>query len=182
MTITLVTGNAGKLAEWRRLFPADITLEAASLDLDEIQSMDLEKIALDKAKRAYAELQRPVMVEDVAFGLEKLGGLPGPFMRYFEDALGKEAMWIVAGKTPGEPANATCTAVYYDGETTLVGTGSVSGVIVEPRGESGFGFDKVFQPEGHNQTFAEMGPEAKDAISHRRKAIENLVSQLKSTL
>ena len=140
--------------------------------------MDLAKIATDKAKRAHAQLQRPVIVEDVAFGLAKLGGLPGPFMRYFEDALGKEAMYILAGK-PGEPATATCTVVYYDGTTTLLASGHLSGIIVAPRGESGFGFDRVFQPDGSNETFAEMGGAKKDTISHRSIAIKDLVRQLK---
>ncbi|HET6924566.1 MAG TPA: non-canonical purine NTP pyrophosphatase, partial [Candidatus Saccharimonadales bacterium] len=87
-TITFVTGNPGKLAEWQRLFPADIRLESADVDLDEIQSLDLEAIAIDKAKRAYAQLQRPVLVEDVAAGLDSLGGLPGPFVKYFEKSIG----------------------------------------------------------------------------------------------
>lgn len=180
-SIVLVTGNKGKLTEWQRMFPADIKLEVASLDLEEIQSLDLAKITTDKAKRAYAELRCPVIVEDVAFGLEKLGGLPGPFIRYFNDVLGKQAMYILAGK-PGEPAIATCTAVYFDGSVTLVGVGKVHGVIVEPRGESGFGFDSGFQPDGSNKTYAEMTGEEKDAVSHRSLAIKDLLEKLTGQL
>lgn len=52
--------------------------------------------------------------------------------------------------------------------------GEIKGRIVRPRGESGFGWDPVFQPDGYSKTFAEMGADEKNAISHRFKAFEKL--------
>lgn len=177
-TITLVTGNAGKLKEWQRLLPKDITLEAVDIDLDEIQSLDLEAIVIDKAKRAYEQVGKPVLVEDVAAGLVKLGGLPGPFIKYFEIALGQDALYQLAGKS-GEPAIVTATICYYDGVTAITARGDVAGIVVAPRGNNGFGFDVCFQPEGSTKTYAEMDSDEKDSISHRSQALKVLLKQLK---
>src|SRR4051794_8967648 len=94
--LTLVTGNEHKLAEWRRLLPAGFKLENVELDLHEVQSLDLEVIIIDKVKRAYASVGKPVIAEDVSAGLDKLGGLPGPFMKFFEKQLGKDALFQLA--------------------------------------------------------------------------------------
>ena len=81
--IFLVTGNKNKLREWQEVLPANVQIDTVDVDLDEIQSDDPEVIVADKARRAYEKVGKPVVVEDVEAGLEKLGGLPGPFIKYF---------------------------------------------------------------------------------------------------
>jgi XTP/dITP diphosphohydrolase len=176
-TIALVTGNPGKLAEWQRLFPKHIVLEAFDADLDEIQSMDLEAIALDKAKRAYEHVGKPVLVEDVSAGLVKMKGLPGPFIKYYELAIGMDALYQLAEKE-GDPAVVTCTIGYCDEKRSFAVSAEVLGTVAAPRGTNGFGFDAVFVPDGYTQTFGEMSHEQKDAISHRTLAIQELIKQL----
>lgn len=178
-TITLVTGNAGKLAEWQRLFPSNIRLDAADINLDEIQSLDLEAIVKDKATRAYERIGSPVIVEDVSAGILKLHGLPGPFIKFFEIEMGDDALYQLAG-AECEPAIVTCTVAFYDGLSTLIARADIEGTIVASRGDNGFGFDKVFIPKGHAKTFGEMSAEEKDSISHRNTAIKSLVMQLES--
>ena len=178
-TITLVTGNPGKLAEWQRLFPAEFKLETAAIELDEIQSLDLESIVTDKALRAYERLGKPVIVEDVAAGLVKLGGLPGPFVKFFEVQLGPSALLQLAGE-PGCPAIVTCCVAFYDGTTTITARGEATGTIVALRGEQGFGFDTCFMPDGSDKTFGEMSFAEKDGFSHRARAVKALVTQLKN--
>jgi non-canonical purine NTP pyrophosphatase (RdgB/HAM1 family) len=179
--ITLVTGNPGKLAEWQRMFPADIQLDAADVDLDEIQSLDLDAIAVDKARRAYEQLKRPVIVEDVSAGLDNLGGLPGPFIKFFEHKLGLDALRQMAAHE-GDPATVVCTVAYYNGTHAIIGRGVIHGKAVDSRGDGGFGFDKNFVPNGHEHTYGEMTDEEKDAVSHRSIAIKDLVEKLKSEL
>ena len=176
-TITLVTGNPGKLAEWQLLLPAGLKIEIANVDLNEIQSMDSEVIVADKAKRAYELLKSPVLVEDVSTGLDNLGGLPGPFMKYFEQRLGSEALHRLADNE-GDPVTIVCTIGYYDGADMLFAHGTITGTVVAPRGTHGFGFDPVVVPAGHTRTFAEMTTKEKNQISHRSLAIEDMISKL----
>src|SRR5438045_2313399 len=91
-TITLVTGNPGKLRELQALLPTYFAFEAHALDLPEIQSLDPQEIVTDKLQRAYEVIKAPVIVEDVSAGVDELRGLPGPFFKFFEKALGKEAL------------------------------------------------------------------------------------------
>jgi inosine triphosphate pyrophosphatase len=175
--IVLVTGNPNKLREWQQMMPSAIDLESVDVDLVEVQSDDPEEIVTDKAKRAYAHVGKPVIVEDVDAGLEKLDGLPGPFIKFFNKKLGKDALFKLAGRE-GEKAMVGCTAAYYDGEKMIIVRGEVNGTVVAPRGDS-FGFDIVFVPDGESQTFAEMSSEKKNSLSHRHKAIQLLVERLK---
>jgi len=168
--IFLVTGNANKLAEWRRLLPADIQIDSVDVDLPEIQSMDPEEIVADKAKRAYAIVGKPVVVEDVSAGLYKLNGLPGPFIKFFIKSLGETALFQLA-EHEGDAATVSCAIAYYDGKDLITVKGDVSGTVVEGRGENGFGFDKTFIPAGQTSTYAEMTSEQKDTVSHRSRAI-----------
>ena len=179
-TTYLVTGNPGKLRELQALLPASLNLTAKKLDIHEIQSMDLGEIVRDKLRRAYDQLGQPVIVDDVSAELACLGGLPGPYMRTFEDTLGNKALWELARHYDDRSATIRCTMGYYDGQNMKVVTGSVHGQIVEPRGKNGFGFDFVFMPNGHERTNAEMTLEEKNKISHRALAIKKLVAALES--
>jgi non-canonical purine NTP pyrophosphatase (RdgB/HAM1 family) len=176
MKITLVTGSQWKLKEWRRILPSDVTLEHVDIDLPEIQSDDIEEIVIDKAKRAYAVAQRPVVVEDLSAGLVKHQGLPGPFIKFFVKKLGPGALQILAGED-GARAVVTCAIASYDGTDVTIATSIVHGTAVAPVGENGFGFDRSFIPDGSDMTFARMSVEDKDRVSHRALAIREFIEK-----
>lgn len=175
--ITLVTGNKHKLLEYQRLMPTSIPFGSVALDFAEIQSMDSAEIVLDKAKRAYEELGKPVLVEDVSAGLVSLNGLPGPFIKFYEQLLGMDALYQIA-HGDDKRTTITCTIGYYDGQEIIIASGTVKGIVVPKRAPTGFGFDCVFMPEGHNKTFSEMGVAEKDILSHRALAVKDLARQL----
>lgn len=177
--ILLVTGNAHKLKEWQSSMPSEITLNSVDIDLPELQSDDPIEIVTDKAKRAYDVVGKPVIVEDVSAGLVELGGLPGPFIKFFMKKLGQSALYQLAGQREGALAIVSCAAAYYDGQKSISVKGDVKGSIVAPRGDSTFGFDVTFIPDGYEQTYAEMSPDLKSGISHRAVAIANLLEELK---
>lgn len=154
-------------------------METLDVDLPEIQSDNAEEIITDKARRAYEASGKPVVVEDVEAGLEKLNGLPGPFIKYFNKKLGNDALYRLAGRE-GERAMVSCSVAYYDGDKMLTVRSDVPGTIVAPRGQHGWGFDFTFVPEGETQTFAEMGEEKKHSFSHRSKAIQLFVEKYKT--
>ncbi len=157
--------------------PTDIDFESTDIDLTEIQSADPEEIVIDKVKRAYEVLGKPVVVEDVTAGLEKWGGLPGPFIKFFIKSLGGDALHQLAGRE-GEKATVSCSIAYYDGTNLITVRGDVDGTVVAARGGDTFSFDCTFVPDGETQTYAEMDANKKNSLSHRRKAIELFLEKL----
>ncbi len=176
--ITVVTGNPNKMKEIKVLAPPDMEFSAREIDLDEIQSLDLQKIVEDKVKRAYEIVKSAVIIEDVSAGLDDLAGLPGPFYKFFRKELG-DTILVKLAKISSDKVTIRCLAAYYDGSNLIVGEGLIRGKVVEPRGTNGFGFDPVVIPDGQTRTMAEMTPEEKRKISHRGKAYHNLFEQIK---
>lgn len=176
--ITLVTGNLNKLRELQAVFPASLQLTSQKLDLDEIQSLDLYEIVRRKLRQAYGQVRGPVIVEDVSAELEKLNGLPGPFIKYFEERLGKGALYKLGGEGR---IKVVCVMGYYDGQTEHIVEGVLEGKVVTPdlsgSGE-GFGFDFVIIPDGYDKTMSQLGLNTKNTISHRFKAASTLIKVL----
>lgn len=179
--IILVTGNAGKLKELLAIAPARLNLASQKVDLHEIQSLDLREIVAFKLREAYRQIGQPVLVEDVSAELASLNGLPGPFIKFFVQQLGRDALYQIQ-KAANDTVIIRCLAGYFDGNNMIFGEGIVQGHITAPRGENGFGFDSVVvpedQPNGAQKTFAEMTTEEKNALSHRGRAFRNLFDSL----
>ena len=170
--ITLVTGNPNKLAELQAVLPAELPLQARSIDLVEIQSLDLEEIVKSKLFAAYEIIGGPVIVEDISAELENLNGLPGPFIKFFEQKLGKDALYQLSSE--GTRVAIKCCMGYYDGSKLATFTGVMEGAITAPIGTTGFGFDFVIVPDGYSDTLSILGPDIKNKISHRYKAAQQL--------
>ncbi len=171
--LTFITGNAEKLAEIERLL--GYTLAHAALALEEIQALDLEAVARHKARQAYDLLHRPVLVEDTGLAFAAWNGLPGALVKWFLISIGADGLCRLLQDEPNRTATATTVFAYCDGEQLHVFAGRVAGVITrQPRGDNGFGWDTIFQPQGSAHTFAEMLPEEKDRFSMRRLAVEQL--------
>lgn len=171
MNITFVTGNPNKAEECSAILGIELVVEA--LEINEIQSLSLEKVVEAKAWEAYKQLQKPVMVEDTALTLLALNELPGPFIRWFEESIGLEGLCVIATEHNEHRAVATTCVAYCDGEKVELFTGEVLGHITQiPRGENGFGWDKIFQPENEHRTWAEMSREEKSGQSMRKIALE----------
>ena len=163
---TLVTSSPHKAAEIAAI--TGETLRTAALDLPEIQSLDLREVLRHKAREAFSRLGRPVLVEDVSLELASLNGFPGPLVKWLLKAAGPQGL-IVLCRGAGEwQARAVCSVLGWDGENEIWAEGTVEGTIApEPCGASGFGWDPVFIPVGHDRTFAQMTASEKNAISHR---------------
>ena len=154
-----ITGNQNKADYLAQML--GIPLDHKKLDLDELQSMSLETIVEHKVKQAYALVQAPVLVEDVGLGFEALSGLPGPFVKYYVDAPdGLEKMCRMLDSFEDRKATAECVFGYYDGEHLELFRGGLTGTIASsPRGENGYGWDRIFEPEGYGgKTRAELTP------------------------
>ena len=174
--LTFITGNADKAAYLAHHL--GIALRHTKLDLPEIQELELQAVVRAKALEAYARLGVPVLVEDTSLVFPALGGLPGPFIKWFEQSLGLEG---ICRLLDGKDRLAVATSMFglcQDGEVELF-AGSVPGTISQhPLGESGFGWDSVFIVEGQTKTWGELGPEGKHANNMRRKALDLLAARL----
>jgi non-canonical purine NTP pyrophosphatase (RdgB/HAM1 family) len=166
--LLFVTSSASKFAEARRVCP--VPLERVEADLVEPQSLDVGSIVRAKAAAAWSLFGRPLVVEDTSLELSALGGFPGPLVKWLLASAGPAAIPKMIAPFGDCRALARAVIGFADGNRLLVFHGSVPGTIVAPRGEGGFGWDVVFQPEGFDRTFAELPAEEKDRISHRARA------------
>ena len=172
MKITFITGNAGKAKEVSMYL--GIPIEHRSLDLDEIQSLDLEEIVKDKVMRAYEKIGTPVLVEDVSFVFNALGKLPGPLIKWFTKELENEGLCrLVDGKD--RHCVATVCYGFYDGEKVRLFSGSMAGTIADsPKGSNSFGWSPIFIPEGYDKTYAEMSDDERIPFAMRNKALKDV--------
>lgn len=154
---------------------------AQSLDLPELQG-EPEEIAKQKCRIAAQQVKGPVMVEDTSLCFNAMGGLPGPYIKWFLQKLGPEGLSKMLDGFEDKTGYAQCIFAYSadaDAEPQVF-VGQTHGTIVAPRGSTDFGWDPVFQPKGFDETYAEMNKDIKNTISHRFLALDKLRDFLKT--
>ena len=197
--LVIATHNPGKLREIAELVSA-LGIEcvgAAELSLpepEEIGNSFADNAEL-KAREAADLSGLPALADDSGLCVDALGGRPGIFSaRWAEDEVGErnwmramERVWReveAAGEDAGNDAHFTCAlAIAWpnDGQAETF-EGRVDGTLVwPPRGDQGFGYDPMFVPSGHVQTFGEMEPALKHGMSHRAAAFAKLLQALKES-
>ena len=141
------------------------------LDLQEIQTDNLQELVKHKLEQAYERIQAPVIVEDTSLYFKAWNKLPGPFVKWFLENLGLAGMVSALSQFKDKSALAVCCLGYTNnGKSMHLFEGKVIGVIVKPRGSLNFGWDAIFQPSGLLQTFGEMTQQEKLNVSPRGKA------------
>ena len=195
MKIVFATNNKHKLSEIRDILGNEIEV----LSLDEIDcqadipetSDTLEGNALQKAHYVYDNYHISCFADDTGLEVDALGGEPGIYSaRYAGNNHDSEANMTKLLAKLGDNKNRkarfrTVIALILDGKNVeeKIFEGIVEGSIIkERRGGEGFGYDPIFQPEGYNHTFAELGSDIKNKISHRARATAKLVDELKQKM
>ena len=175
MPLTYVTSNDDKLKEAEAVLGR--SMDRKAIDLPEIQAVELEQVARHKVQEAATEIDPPVMVSDTGLFFDDWAGFPGALIKWCYERMGNDGICTALGANRGAKA-LTCIAV-NTGDTIITVDGTVTGRITEqPRGTNGFAWDKIFQPDGHEQTFAEMPSEKKNDISMRKEALIALRDRL----
>ncbi|NXJ82070.1 ITPA pyrophosphatase, partial [Trogon melanurus] len=177
-SVVFVTGNAKKLEEVTQILgdSSPYTLVARKIDLPEYQG-EPDEISVQKCREAARQVQGPVIVEDTCLCFNALGGLPGPYIKWFLEKLKPEGLYKLLAGFEDKSAYALCTFAFSTGnpeEPVKLFKGQTHGLIVEPRGPREFGWDPCFQPDGYNQTYAELPKAVKNSISHRYRALSEL--------
>lgn len=189
--LVAATHNKGKVAELKDLFePLGFEIvSAAELNLPEPVETEFtfEDNALLKARAACAATGSPALSDDSGIMVEALGGMPGVNTadwagepRDFYAAMQKvEDMLQATGATNRNAKFVSTLAVVWPDGHEEVFTGEAHGTLTwPPRGKMGFGFDPVFVPLGRSDTYAELDPADKHAMSHRAAAFEKLKAAL----
>ncbi len=154
---TFISGNLDKV-RYLEIY-CGFAIPYMNIDLDEVQSLDLLYVTKKKAEAAFAIVQSPVLVEDVAFECAGWGGLPGTFIKFFMKGMGIEGFCAALPET-NRSVVARCVYDYYDGIEHTHFEGSMKGEVPRmPRGAAGYGWDRMFIPDGETVTRAEMSEE-----------------------
>lgn len=189
--LVVASHNQGKVREIRALLaPFGIeTISSKELELDEPEETGTS-FAANARLKAQASARAsglPALADDSGLCVSALGGEPGIHSarwagpdKDFGHAMDKVEQALARQAATGNSSRAAwficalCLA-WPDGREELF-EGRVDGTLVwPPRGSRGFGYDAMFVPEGHEETFGEMQPDAKHAMSHRARAFSQLV-------
>ena len=183
--LVFATNNAHKLEEVAAILGDQIELLSLNdidchTDISETADT-LEGNALLKSSFIYTNYGLNCFADDTGLEVEALDGAPGVYSARYAGGKGHDAqanmlklLHELEGKENRKAQFRTAISLILDGKNYLF-EGIIKGKIIkEKRGESGFGYDPVFQPEGYDKTFAELGNDIKNKISHRALAIQKL--------
>ncbi len=188
--LIFATGNPHKLEEVRQLLPEDFQLRSmADLGItEEIEECgkSLEENALIKAQYVKERFDGNVFAEDTGLEVKALNGAPGVYSaRYAGPAHDaganlRKLLREMKGVADRRARFRTVIVLILNNQIHRF-EGIVNGRIAEfSQGEGGFGYDPVFVPDGYKSTFAELGEDVKNTISHRARAMKKMISYLNS--
>lgn len=191
--VVLASNNAGKLWELTRLLaPRNLeVIPQGDLNVPEAEETGSTFVenALLKARNACAHTGLPAIADDSGLQVDALGGAPGIYSARYAganatDELNNQALLDALEQIDSNDYSASyhCCIVYMRSETDpvpIIAEGRWQGqMITEPQGSSGFGYDPYFYLPQFSKTAAELGPDAKNKLSHRAKALAQLLRQL----
>ena len=195
MKVLLASRNAHKLVELRRIVAPLVEVDVLGLDdvapFTEVpeSGATFAENALIKAREAHRQTGLVTVADDSGLCVDALNGMPGVLSarwagRCHDDQANLQLVLDQVSDVPDDRLGAefVCAAALVDGGEQVV-HGTMPGRLVRsPRGTNGFGYDPIFVPDGYGVTSAELSDEAKDAISHRGRALRALAPLLAATV
>lgn len=188
--LVFATNNAHKLEEIRAILGNSIEILSLAdihchADISETADT-LEGNARQKSRYVYEHYGLDCFADDTGLEVESLGGAPGVYSARYADGQGHDSqanmnklLKEMEEKNDRKAQFRTIISLIEKGEERQF-EGIVKGQITrEKRGESGFGYDPIFQPDGYETTFAELGSDIKNRISHRARAVAALCDYLR---
>lgn len=189
--LVFATNNAHKLEEVAAILGDQVELLSLNdigcqADIPETAET-LEGNALLKSSYIYKNYHLDCFADDTGLEVEALNGAPGVYSARYAGGEGHDAqanmlklLHELDGKENRKAQFRTAISLILDGKEYFF-EGVIKGEIIkEKRGDSGFGYDPVFMPEGYDRTFAELGNDIKNQISHRALAVQKLCEFLQS--
>ena len=196
--LVLASGNRHKLLEVSRILaPFDVEVVAASAlgAMPEVaeDGVTFEENAVQKARAVWDRFGAPTLADDSGLEVDGLSGAPGTRSARYAGTGASDVdnnrkllaeltrLGFGAGSS-GRRGRFVCVLALMNGAgETRTFCGTCPGrIAVAPAGEGGFGYDPLFVPDGHERTFGELGPAAKDVISHRARALAAMAAFLRA--
>lgn len=177
--LTFITSNASKAEQLSRHLSVEVLHQ--SIDLAEIQSLNLDEIVGHKTREAFKVVKGPVLVEDTSLVFDALGKLPGPLIKWFLQELDNDGLCRLLNGYKNRSAIASVLFGYFDGTELKTYGGEMRGTVADkPRGARGFGWDPIFIPASYSKTWGEMTIDEQASTSMRRIALKKLEKELKA--
>ncbi|MDQ4050542.1 MAG: RdgB/HAM1 family non-canonical purine NTP pyrophosphatase [Thermoproteota archaeon] len=171
-TIIFASTNQNKFVEIQSILSTrSLSVNFLHAHLVEIQSDSLEEIAREKAKSAFAKIERQVIVEDDGLFINSLGGFPGQYSSFVFRTIGNDGILKLLSGSIDRSAYFLSLIAFYDGRILSISEGRVNGRITDRITEGGWGYDPIFVPDSCDLTFAEL-KNNKNEYSHRKRALE----------
>lgn len=187
--LIFATSNAKKIQEVRGILGSSYeVLSLANINFEgEIpEPFDtIRENSIHKANFFFEKTNLPCIAEDSGLEVDALDGRPSAYSARYageerNDITNYKKVLSELGESENRKARFISIITYKNKEREDVFEGNMEGCIaMNPRGENGFGYDPIFIPDGYTKTNAELSPEEKNAISHRRKALDELVRYLR---
>jgi XTP/dITP diphosphohydrolase len=172
LQVTFASTNQNKYREVQSILSSHrIAVDFAQVELVEIQSDSLEEIAKEKTKSAFANVGKPVIVEDDGLFIDALSGFPGQYSSHAFKTIGNSGILKLLAGSANKSASFRSLIAFYDGKRLSISEGRVDGRISDTITEGGWGYDPIFIPAGTKLTFAEL-KDKKNEYSHRKRALE----------
>jgi XTP/dITP diphosphohydrolase len=189
LDILLGTSNLGKLKEYEEMFVGYNvkfhTLKEFNIDIDiDENGKTYKENALIKANALKSFTSMPLLTDDSGIEIDALGEhFPGIYTHRYAIKNGGFAKnnAFLSSTYPGSKAKfSCCICIVFPSQDPLFFEGEVKGKIANNTyGVEGFGYDPIFIPDGYKETFAQLGEEIKNSISHRGNAVKYLIEYLK---
>jgi inosine triphosphate pyrophosphatase len=195
---TMMTENKDSAVSTQSSSPSSLStygvdLRTLNVDLPELQEVDTMAIAKNKALLAAQLVSGACLVEDTSLHFHALGGMPGPYIKWFQQSLKSSGLYNILAAYDDKSATAVCTLAFSPSPHAdpILFTGECRGTIVPPEiGQNGFGWDTIFVPDEEMQkqqqqtnadtteyeprSFSRMTMDEKNQLSHRGKAVRKL--------
>jgi len=181
MELHFATSNENKFREAKEMLgKAGMEVRHFRFEHSEIRSDSLAEIAEEAVRAAHRQVGKPVFVEDSGLFIHVLEGFPGAYSAWVHGKIGCVGILRLLEGVPDRFAEFRAAIAFTaDGRSVRVFGGVCKGTIARRQaGASGFGYDPIFVPEGHSQTFAE-NVELKNNLSHRYKSLLEFSKHLK---
>jgi non-canonical purine NTP pyrophosphatase (RdgB/HAM1 family) len=172
MVLYFISGNKNKFEQVKQILFPEIKIEQLDIDLIEIQEVDSHKVLQHKLLEAQKHHKGEFLVEDTSLYIDAMGGLPGPLIKWFLKMVGAEGLYKMTQKLGHTNAKAKAIFGYSSGEEVKFFEGEILGDISPPGKDDGFGWNRIFIPNGQNKVLSEMTQEEKIKVGMRKIALE----------